>query len=196
MTQTPDRDFATFVASVRACTICTGLPLGPRPILQIDPRARILIAGQAPGRITHARGRPFDDASGERLRDWMGIGAETFYDASKVAILPMGFCFPGTDKGGDVAPRPECAPAWRKDVLARMPDIECTLVIGRFALDWHIGPPKNARLTDIVRDWRSYAPGLWPMPHPSPRNNRWLKNNPWFESDVLPELRAHIASQL
>lgn len=189
-------DFETFASSVRACTICRDLPLGPRPILQIDPRAKILVAGQAPGRITHAKDRPFDDASGERLRAWMGVDAATFYDASKIAILPMGFCFPGSGKSGDMAPRPECAPAWREDILARMPGIACTLVIGRYALDWHIGPPRSAKLTDIVRDWRAYAPSHWPMPHPSPRNNRWLKNNPWFESDMLPKLRAHIAALL
>ncbi len=191
-----DSNFNSFEASVRGCTICAGLPLGPRPILQIDPRARILVAGQAPGRITHARGRPFDDVSGQRLRAWMGIDADTFYDASQVAVVPMGLCYPGTGGNGDFAPRPECAPAWRDRILAHMPNIACTLVIGRYALDWHIGPPRSTTLTDVVQDWRSYAPASWPMPHPSPRNNRWLKRNPWFESDVIPALRQRIAALL
>ncbi|WP_164115288.1 uracil-DNA glycosylase family protein [Sphingorhabdus sp. Alg239-R122] len=196
MTTSSDSDIEQFRAEVRGCNICSDLPLGPRPIFQIDPRARILIAGQAPGRITHHKDQPFDDPSGERLRAWMGIDRSIFYDTSKVAIVPIGLCFPGTGKSGDFAPRAECASAWREKMLARMPDIACTLVIGRYALDWHIGPPKKASLTSIVQDWKTHAPVRWPMPHPSPRNNRWLKTNPWFESDVLPALRARIASLL
>ncbi len=196
MAASSHNDIEQFRAEVRGCNICNDLPLGPRPIFQIDPRARILIAGQAPGRITHHKDRPFDDPSGERLRAWMGIDRDIFYDASKVAIVPMGLCFPGTGKSGDFAPRAECAPTWRAKMLARMPDIACILVIGCYALDWHIGPPKKASLTSVVQDWETHAPALWPMPHPSPRNNRWLKTNPWFESDVLPALQARINSLL
>ncbi len=196
MTKAADSDLVRLASEVRGCTICGDLPLGPRPIFQIHSKARILIAGQAPGRITHHKDRPFDDPSGERLRAWMGIDRDIFYDASKVAIVPMGLCFPGTGKSGDFAPRAECAPAWRAKILARMPGIACTLVIGRYALDWHIEPPKKASLASIVQDWKTHAPGLWPMPHPSPRNNRWLKVNPWFEEEVLPALRGRVRELL
>jgi len=179
---------------VRACTICKDLPLGPGPILQASPTAKVLIAGQAPGRITHHKAIPFDDPSGVRLRQWMGVSDPQFYDASKIAILPMGFCFPGTGKGGDLPPRPECAPAWRDQLTALMPEIKLTLVIGAFAIKAYFPDDKKMRLTDRVKDRASCPPGLFPMPHPSPRNNRWLKQNPWFEADILPELQARIQS--
>ncbi len=179
--------------SVRACTACAGLPLGPRPIVQLDPRARILIAGQAPGVRAHNAGVPFDDPSGDRLRDWMGVDRDTFYDATKIAILPMGFCYPGTGKGGDLPPRPECAPLWRDKLLAELPSLELTLVIGAYALAWHIPEAKGRNVTDLVKDWRQQWPGTLPLPHPSPRNNRWLRTNPWFAAEVLPALQERTA---
>jgi len=164
--------------------------------VQLDPRARVLIAGQAPGRRVHESGVPFQDASGERLREWMGIGPEVFYDASRVAILPMGFCYPGTGRSGDLPPRQECAEAWRRRLLARLPQLELTLVIGQYALDYHLGAAQKPGLTETVRAWREHWPALLPMPHPSPRNNPWLRKNPWFAKDVLPTLRRRLVSLL
>jgi len=182
--------------SVRACTECEGLPLGPKPIFQLSPRAKILIAGQAPGRITHAKGIPFDDPSGDRLRDWMGIDRDIFYDESRIAILPMGLCFPGTGKGGDLPPRPECAEKWRERLLSQLSGIELTLVIGRYAMDYHLGEQKRRSLTAIVADWQNHWPSVLPMPHPSPRNIRWLKNNDWFASEILPKLKKRVTALL
>ncbi|MCK5771567.1 uracil-DNA glycosylase family protein [Algiphilus sp.] len=180
----------------RACTLCRErLPHEPRPVLQAGSGARILVAGQAPGRRVHASRRPFDDPSGDRLRAWMGVDRATFWDARRVAILPMGFCFPGSGASGDLPPRPECAPAWRTPLLALLPDISLTLVIGRYAQDWHLDTV-GASVTDTVRDWRRRWPAVVPLPHPSPRNNRWLRTNPWFESEVLPRLRQRIAALL
>ena len=185
------------LTEVRACTRCAAhLPLGPRPVLQLQTAARLLVAGQAPGRKVHASGVPFDDASGERLRQWMGITADVFYDPRRVAILPMGFCYPGTGKSGDLAPRKECAPQWRAPLLAALPHIELTLVIGQYAMDWHLAGRCRANLTETVRAWRDYWPAVLPMPHPSPRNNIWLKANPWFSGDVLAQLRARVAAIL
>ncbi len=182
---------------VRGCTLCAAhLPQGPRPVLQVDAKARILIAGQAPGSKVHASGVPFDDASGERLRQWMGLDRATFYDPQCVAILPMGFCYPGTGRSGDLPPRRECAPQWRERLLQAMPRIELTLVIGQYAMDWHLPDHKIQSLTDTVRAWREHWPALLPMPHPSPRNNIWLKANSWFEAEVLPALQAHVHSVL
>lgn len=182
------------LADVRACTLCAShLPLGPRPVLQVHPAARILIAGQAPGSKVHASGMPFDDASGERLRAWMGIDKDTFYDAKRIAILPMGFCFPGTGTSGDLPPRPECAATWRNQLLACMPHIELTLIIGQYAQAWHLPDAGKASLTDTVLDWRSHWPAVLPLPHPSPRNNIWLKRNPWFGQEVVPKLQGRIA---
>lgn len=189
--------FHQLQADIRACTLCAEhLPLGPRPVLQISRTARILIAGQAPGRKVHASGIPFDDASGERLRDWMGIDRETFYDASRVAILPMGFCYPGTGKSGDLPPRPECAATWRENVLTELRAVKLTLVIGQYAMAWHLGPRGKPTLTETVQAWHSYLPDFLPLPHPSPRNNIWLKRNPWFEQNVLPELRRKVEESL
>jgi uracil-DNA glycosylase len=163
---------------VRACTLCAEhLALGPRPVLQVDARARILIAGQAPGRKVHDSGVPFDDASGERLRQWMGVDRGVFYDPAIVAILPMGFCYPGTGRSGDLPPRRECAPQWRAPLLAALPKIELTLVIGQYALDWHLPQLAANSLTDTVQAWRAHWPSVLPLPHPSPRNNIWLKRN-------------------
>jgi uracil-DNA glycosylase len=178
---------------VRACTLCAAhLPLGPRPVLQAHPDATILIAGQAPGRKVHESGIPFQDASGERLREWLGIDAQTFYDPRRIAIVPMGFCYPGTGKSGDLPPRPECAPAWRAKLLAMLSNVKLTLVIGQYAQAWHLREQQRPTLTDTVRAWREHWPSSLPLPHPSPRNNIWLRRNLWFERDVLPRLRRKV----
>lgn len=185
--------FSNLVSEVRACNICEEhLPLGPRPVLQIHSNARILIAGQAPGNKVHQSGIPFDDASGDRLREWMGISKEVFYDATRIAILPMGFCFPGTGKSGDRPPRKECAPAWRDRLLAHMPDIEFTLVIGQYAQTWHMQSEIKSSVKDNVLAWKLCWPALLPLPHPSPRNNIWLKQNSWFTEEVLPALKERV----
>lgn len=184
------------LANVRACKLCADqLPLGARPVLQFDPRARILIAGQAPGRKVHESGIPFDDSSGKRLRDWMGIGRNSFYNPQQVAILPMGFCFPGTSKSGDLPPRPECSPAWREPLLAQLPNLEMTLVLGQYAQAYHFGD-KFKSVTKRVESWEDYWPNLVPLPHPSPRNNFWLRRNPWFELELIPRIQAQIATLL
>ncbi len=188
--------FESLIAEVRACTICAAhLPHGVRPVVQFHPNARLLIAGQAPGRKVHASGIPFDDVSGNRLRDWMGIDRDVFYDPELVALLPMGFCYPGTGKSGDLPPRPECAPAWRAQLLARLDKLQLTLVIGQYAQAYHLHEPKSS-LTEIVQRWRDYWPNVVPLPHPSPRNNLWLRRNPWFEMQLLPMLRQRVAEVL
>ena len=190
----------SLLAEVRACTLCAApLPLGPRPVLQLHPSARILIAGQAPGRKVHESGVPFDDASGDRLRAWLGVSRDTFYDARQIAILPMGFCFPGTGKSGHLPPRPECALAWRAQLLSHLKHLELTVVIGQYALDHHLpgtGGAAGGSVTQTVQGWRNHGPQTMPLPHPSPRNNIWLKRNPWFELDLLPVLRARVAGVL
>ena len=190
------KKFASLMNEVRACTICAShLPHGPRPVLQLHPKARLLIAGQAPGRKVHESGTPFDDASGERLREWMGVTRDVFYDPELVAILPMGFCYPGTGKTGDLPPRPECAPAWREQLLGRLRHLEVTLVIGKYAQAYHLDETKSS-LTENVRAWRQYWPNTVPLPHPSPRNNIWLRKNPWFEAELLPLLRQRVEAAL
>lgn len=187
---------ASLLTEVRACVLCTEhLPLGPRPVVQLHPSARILIAGQAPGRKVHETGVPFNDASGDRLREWLGISREVFYDAKQVAILPMGFCFPGTGKSGDLPPRPECAPAWREALLSRLKALKLTLVIGQYAQAYHL-PHEGASVTEAVQAWRKNWPHTVPLPHPSPRNNLWLKRNPWFEEELIPVLRTRVAEVL
>ena len=187
---------SSLLAEVRACTICKDrLPLGPRPVLQFHPQARILIAGQAPGRKVHDSGVAFDDASGNRLREWLGVTRDVFYDPAQIAILPMGFCFPGTGKSGDLPPRLECAPAWRTQLLSRLRHLEITLVLGKYAQSYHFGE-SDASLTELVKSWRTCWPSIVPLPHPSPRNNLWLRRNPWFEAELLPMLRERVAEIL
>ncbi|MGR9046426.1 MAG: uracil-DNA glycosylase family protein [Gammaproteobacteria bacterium] len=189
--------FTSTIDQVKSCTLCASqLPHEPRPILQLHPKARILIAGQAPGRKVHDSGIPFDDASGRRLRTWLGLETSLFYDPERVAIVPMGLCYPGPGKSGDLPPRPECAEQWRNRLLTLMPDIRLTLLIGRYAQDWHLRAHGKASLTETVKAWREYWPAVLPLPHPSPRNNPWLNNNPWFEADVIPVLRARITEIL
>jgi len=172
------------------------LPLGPRPVFQADPAARILVVGQAPGTAVHNTGIPFNDPSGDRLRKWMGVDRETFYDAKKCAVIPMGFCYPGRGKGGDLPPRPECARTWRAELLSHLTRIELTICVGRYAIDWHLQPPRNTSLSDIVQDWRSHWPRLVPLPHPSPRNTKWLRDRPWVEAEIVPVLQSHIRALL
>lgn len=186
-------------AEIRACRLCVESPQGkplphePRPVLRVSRTARVCLAGQAPGTRVHASGMPFTDASGDRLRDWMGVTSEEFYDTSKIAIVPMGFCFPGQDaKGGDLPPRRECAPHWRARLFAEMPQIELTLLIGQYAQGWHLGEAAKGNLTETVAAWRGYLPRAIPLPHPSWRNNGWIRKNPWFETEVLPVLRKEI----
>lgn len=187
----------SIAASAAACRECEPqLPLGPRPVFQVGRDARILVAGQAPGLKVHQSGVPFDDPSGDRLRGWMGIDRQIFYDSSKIAILPMGFCYPGRGKSGDLPPRKECAPLWRQQFLDAMPGIRLTLVIGQYAQVWHLEDESSATLTERVRRWRSYGTDTIPLPHPSPRNNIWMKKNPWFEKEVLPELAKRVRKAL
>lgn len=184
------------LTEVRQCTLCEPeLPMGARPVVQLHPNAKILVAGQAPGRRVHASGKPFDDPSGDRLRQWMGVDKTTFYNAEKLAIIPMGLCYPGTGKSGDLPPRPECAPAWRQKLLQQLPNLELTLAIGQYAQSWHIDEPKQT-LTERVKNWESYWPELLPLPHPSPRNNLWLKRNPWFEDSIIPTLQERVSALL
>ena len=188
--------FQKLLDEERSCSICAEhLPLGPRPVIQLHPQARILVASQAPGRKVHESGVPFADASGDRLREWLGMPREIFYNPRHVAILPMGFCFPGTGKAGDLPPRPECAPAWREKLLTQLKNLKLTLVVGQYAQTYHL-PNAGVSVTATVQLWRSYWPDVVPLPHPSPRNNIWLRRNPWFETELLPLLRDRIAKVL
>jgi uracil-DNA glycosylase len=182
------------LAEIRACRICEAhLPHGPRPVLHVGPKAQILIASQAPGLRVHESGLSFNDASGDRLRAWMGIDRETFYDEKQVALAAMAFCFPGYDAhGGDLPPRKECAKTWRGRLLAAAPEFKSTLLVGSYAQAWHLGERVKDNMTDTVRAWRDYAPRYIPLPHPSWRNNGWLKKNPWFEAELVPYLRRRV----
>jgi uracil-DNA glycosylase len=188
-------DLAALVAEIRACRVCAAhLPHAPRPIVRVHPDARILIAGQAPGRLVHETGLPFNDPSGDRLRAWMGIDRATFYDETKVAVAAMGFCFPGTVNGADLPPRKECAPLWRARLLPLLKNVRLTLLVGGYAQRYHLGG--RAPLTDVVRRWRACGEETLPLPHPSWRNTGWLKRHPWFEAEVVPELRRRVAQAL
>jgi uracil-DNA glycosylase len=199
----PSQDLTELLGQVRDCSICEAhLPLGPRPVVQIDPNARLLIIGQAPGTRVHNTGVPWNDPSGDRLRKWLEMDREVFYDPRKVAIMPMGFCYPGKGKSGDLPPRKECAPQWHDALLSRMPNIELTLLIGQYAQAYYLSADDSERagnyrtLTERVMDWQAFTPKFLPLPHPSPRNLRWFKNNPWFESEVVPWLRQQTQSLL
>ncbi|MBC6408189.1 MAG: uracil-DNA glycosylase family protein [Rhodobacteraceae bacterium] len=182
---------------IRACRLCadrfavTATGHSPRPVAWFRPGARLLIAGQAPGARVHASGRPFSDPSGDRLRDWLGIDETVFFDQSRVAILPMAFCFPGYDaKGSDLPPPKLCAETWHHEVMASLGAVPLTLLVGGYAHKWHLGTKTN--VTDTVRDWRAHAPTVFPLPHPSWRNTAWLKKHPWFAAELLPVLRARV----
>jgi uracil-DNA glycosylase len=190
----PDAALAALLEEVRACRLCAAqLPLGPRPVLRASASARLLVVGQAPGTRVHASGIPWDDASGKRLREWLGVDAATFYDETRVAIVPMGFCYPGKGASGDLPPRPECRQTWHPRLLPLLPRIEFTLLIGQYAQAHFLGARRKASLTDTVRAWREYQPVYLPLPHPSPRNVGWFKANPWFAAEVLPALRERVA---
>jgi len=180
---------------VRRCTACAGLPCGPRPVVSAATGARILIVGQAPGLRVHESGVPWDDASGERLRDWMGVGRGVFYDPSRVALVPMGFCYPGRGASGDLPPRPECAPLWHERILALLPRVELRILAGRYAQEHYLDERGGKNLTETVRAFRDFGDAL-PLPHPSPRNNIWLRRNPWFAEELLPYLRSRVAAAL
>jgi uracil-DNA glycosylase len=211
MIQSSAANLEALLARLAACRICVETPLGsalphaPRPVLQLAPGARLLVAGQAPGTRVHRSGRPFTDPSGDRLRGWMGISPEIFYDSARVAVVPMGFCFPGQDAGGaDLPPRRECRPAWHDEIFAAAQSFELVLAVGRHAQDYHLsrfghGVKKSASVSDRVARWREFssqAPKIFPLPHPSWRNHAWLKRHPWFEAELIPELRREVARVL
>lgn len=180
------------LAEARACTVCApSLPHEPRPVLAFAPSAKVAVIGQAPGAVVHASGVPWDDRSGEKLREWMAIERETFYDPKKLAIIPMGFCFPGKGRSGDLPPRPECEPLWHPKILELL-DIRLTLLIGQYAQARYLGELRKKTLTETVRSWRDYDKTMLPLPHPSPRNRPWLARNPWFDKEVVPVLRRRL----
>lgn len=192
------RRLESLLREVRACTLCADvLPLGPRPVLRVRPSARLLIVGQAPGTKVHESGIPWDDRSGDVLRGWLDMRAEDFYDESRIAIVPMGFCYPGRDpRGGDNPPRPECAPRWHGKLLAQLPELRLTLLIGQYAQARYLGDRRQATLTETVRQFRDYLPQFLPLPHPSWRNTGWRRRQPWFDLEVVPELRRQAAAAL
>ncbi len=192
------KSYLRLLRDIRGCTLCAPhLPHAPRPVLQADPAARILIVGQAPGRKVHETGIPFNDPSGDRLRLWLGVTRDQFYDPKLFALVPMGFCYPGSGSGGDLPPRPECAEAWRVLVMKGLPRIELTLLLGRYAIDWHLKQHKGFPIHKTVVAWRKHLDaGVVPLPHPSPRNMRWFKANPWFEANVIPAIRTRVGAVL
>lgn len=186
-----------FLAEVRACRLCAhALPHAPRPVFRLHPGARLLIVGQAPGRRVHETGIPWNDPSGQRLRDWLQLSPERFYDETRVAIVPIGLCYPGTVDGADLPPRRECAPAWQRRMLGWLPEVRLTLLVGGHAQAFHLGARRRAGVTDTVRAFSDYLPDFLPLPHPSWRNSGWLKRHPWFEQMVLPELRRRVRAVL
>ncbi len=191
MARPREADLDALLAQVRACCVCEAhLPLGPRPVLRASTSARLLIVGQAPGIRVHATGLSFDDPSGDTLRRWLDVDRDTFYDETRIAIIPAGFCYPGKGRHGDLPPRPECAPLWHPRLRALMPALELTVLVGAYAQAYYLGQRRKGTLAETTRAWRAYLPEFLPTPHPSPRNKLWLKRNPWFEAEVVPELRA------
>jgi uracil-DNA glycosylase len=192
------RTLAALLEEARACRLCAAhLPLGPRPVLRAAEKARLLIVGQAPGTRVHETGIPWNDASGDRLRDWLAVDRATFYDAARIAIVPMGFCYPGRDaRGGDRPPRPECAPLWHPPLLGALPHVALTLLVGQYAQAYYLGAARRGSLTATVAAWRDYLPRFLPLPHPSWRNTAWLRRNPWFEAELVPELRRRAGALL
>ncbi|MSQ31276.1 MAG: uracil-DNA glycosylase family protein [Dehalococcoidia bacterium] len=192
----PANPLASTLADVRACRVCEhALPLGPRPVLRLDTGARVLIIGQAPGAKVHASGVDWDDASGVRLRDWLGVSSAVFYSA-RFGVMPMGFCYPGRGASGDLPPRPECAPLWHPLLLPQLRRVRLTLLVGAYAQHEMLGGDRKASLTDTVRAFEEYLPRFFPLPHPSPRNAIWQRRNPWFDADCLPALRRSVAAAL
>ena len=194
--ENPLDDLPGLLDRVRACRLCAAaLPLGPRPVIRASATARLLIIGQAPGTKVHETGIPFNDPSGDRLRDWLQMDRKEFYDERRVAIMPMGFCYPGVlPRGGDKPPRPECAPTWHQPLRRLMPDIRLTLLVGAYAQRRYLGSRARRTLTETVRSFRDYGEAVLPLPHPSWRNTGWLKRNPWFAEEVLPDLRRRLGA--
>lgn len=187
------KKLADLTSQIRSCKLCDKeLPLAPNPIVLPSRTARLIIIGQAPGTKVHHSCIPWDDASGDRLRDWMGLSRDIFYDNDKIAIMPMGFCYPGKGKSGDLPPRTECAPQWHQPLLELMPQIELVILVGMYAQKYYLKDFCKSTLTETVRAWQTYAPRYLPIPHPSPRNRLWLKRNVWFEHDVVPVLKQHV----
>lgn len=185
------------IDEIRACRLCAPhLAAGPRPIVQFSATSRIVIIGQAPGARVHASGIPWDDASGERLREWTGLTSDVFYNPALIALVPMGFCYPGTGTSGDLPPRPECAPLWHDRVMAVLPPVRLTLLVGSYAQDRYLPSAKTRTMTEKVRYFAEFDPPFFPLPHPSWRSTGWMRKNPWFEADVLPALRRRTAEML
>jgi len=193
-----DETLEALSARARACTLCAGeLPLGARPVFRVAATARLLIVGQAPGSKVHATGIPWNDRSGDRLREWTGLEPDIFYDQSRIAIVPMGLCYPGVDAhGGDLPPLPRCAPLWHPAFIRHLPDIRLTLLVGSYAQKFYLGKERRRSLGETVAGWRSYLPKFLPLPHPSWRNTAWLRRNPWFEAELLPDLRRMVRETL
>jgi uracil-DNA glycosylase len=188
-------ELESLLKEIRACRLCEAqLPMPPRPVLRASESARLLVVGQAPGTLVHSSGIPWNDASGMRLRGWLGMDRTQFYDESSIAIVPIGFCYPGHGSVGDLPPRPECAQTWHPRLLPLLAQVRLVLAIGHHAQVYFLGEKRKKSLTDTVRAWQEYAPGVFPLPHPSPRNVAWLKHNPWFEAEVLPALRDRVAA--
>jgi uracil-DNA glycosylase len=196
--ESPEDRLETLLQEIRQCTRCAAeLPFGPRPVVRAAATARLLIVGQAPGTKVHETGIPWNDPSGERLRDWLQVDREIFYDESRIAIMPMGFCYPGVDRnGGDKPPRPECARHWHPLLTPHLPQIGLTLLVGGYAQKYYLGKQRPKSMTETVRQWRTYAPRFLPLPHPSWRNTAWLRKNPWFAEEILPVLRERVQSML
>ena len=181
------------LSEIRNCTACNGLlPNAPKPVILASAESKIVVIGQAPGRKVQESGIPWDDASGNNLRDWMGVDKETFYNDKLFALMPMGFCYPGTGKSGDFPPRRECAPMWHQQLLNFMPDVKLTLLIGQYAQKYYLKNKAKRNLTETVKNFHEYMPEYFPLPHPSPRNNIWQKKNQWFKSDLIPILKAEV----
>lgn len=200
---TKKQSLASLLKEIRACRLCIEEPKGaplphePRPVLRASSTAKLAVFGQAPGNLVHQSCKPFTDPSGVRLREWMGVSDDEFYDEKKIAIIPMGFCFPGYDaKGGDKPPRKECAHAWRGRIMAAMPNLKTAILVGGYAQKWHLNDEAKQTLTETVENWRAYSPRYFATPHPSWRNNAWLKKNPWFEDELLPVLRKRVRALL
>tara|TARA_Y100001949_G_scaffold170108_1_gene170865 strand:- start:58 stop:633 length:576 start_codon:yes stop_codon:yes gene_type:complete len=185
------------LSDIKKCTLCElHLPLGPRPVMSAHPESKIVLIGQAPGTRVYQSGIPWDDASGKNLRKWMNITEDDFYNPRNIAIIPMGFCYPGKGKSGDLPPRPECAPNWHKLVLEQIKEVKLTLLVGQYAQNYYLNNRAKSTLTETVRSFEEYLPEYLPLPHPSPRNNIWMKKNGWFEDEVLPELKDKLALHL
>lgn len=182
---------------IRQCTICEAhLPLGPRPIVSAHKDSKIVIIGQAPGLKVHTTGIPWDDPSGKQLRKWLDVTEELFYDETKIALVPMGFCYPGKGKSGDLPPRPECAPQWHQKLLDQMPNLQLVILIGMYSQKYYLKEKAKRTLTETVAEYKTYLPNYFPLPHPSPRNRFWLTKNPWFEKEVIPELQEKVSQIL